>query len=105
MMDLIVKFMVGQKYAIVCGYYGVLQFLLLQDPVYYGKAKKCGPVHITIGDGGNIEGLAKEYVCDILINCHQLRSIYLSFDFTKSTDGLVVIVAINEPNIRESYIS
>ncbi|XP_056692990.1 probable purple acid phosphatase 20 isoform X2 [Spinacia oleracea] len=26
--------------------------------VYDGKANKCGPVHITIGDGGNREGLA-----------------------------------------------
>ncbi|XP_056691106.1 probable purple acid phosphatase 20 isoform X2 [Spinacia oleracea] len=29
--------------------------------VYNGIANKCGPVHITIGDGGNREGLATEY--------------------------------------------
>ncbi|KAJ4731234.1 Purple acid phosphatase [Rhynchospora pubera] len=29
--------------------------------VYNQKADPCGPVHITIGDGGNIEGLAKNY--------------------------------------------
>ncbi|KAK3445588.1 hypothetical protein EUGRSUZ_A01512 [Eucalyptus grandis] len=30
--------------------------------VYNGKANDCGPVHITIGDGGNREGLAKRYM-------------------------------------------
>lgn len=30
--------------------------------VYEGKANDCGPVHITIGDGGNREGLAKRYM-------------------------------------------
>ncbi|XVF76230.1 hypothetical protein PTKIN_Ptkin13bG0249500 [Pterospermum kingtungense] len=30
--------------------------------VYNGKADNCGPVHITIGDGGNREGLAREYM-------------------------------------------
>ncbi|KAK6244546.1 hypothetical protein QUC31_010955 [Theobroma cacao] len=30
--------------------------------VYNGKADDCGPVHITIGDGGNREGLASEYM-------------------------------------------
>ncbi|GKB90105.1 probable purple acid phosphatase 20 [Tanacetum coccineum] len=29
--------------------------------VYKQKADKCGPVHITIGDGGNREGLASKY--------------------------------------------
>ncbi|KAF5473837.1 hypothetical protein F2P56_005792 [Juglans regia] len=29
--------------------------------VYNGKADNCGPVHITIGDGGNREGLASKY--------------------------------------------
>lgn len=29
--------------------------------VYDGNANKCGPVHITIGDGGNHEGLATEF--------------------------------------------
>ncbi|EXB88727.1 putative purple acid phosphatase 20 [Morus notabilis] len=30
--------------------------------VYNDKADKCGPVHITIGDGGNREGLASKYI-------------------------------------------
>ncbi|KAH6775744.1 purple acid phosphatase 18 [Perilla frutescens var. hirtella] len=30
--------------------------------VYNGKSDPCGAVHITIGDGGNREGLAKEYM-------------------------------------------
>lgn len=30
--------------------------------VYNGKADNCGPVHITIGDGGNREGLATKYL-------------------------------------------
>uniref|UniRef100_A0A5B6YRV8 Purple acid phosphatase n=1 Tax=Davidia involucrata TaxID=16924 RepID=A0A5B6YRV8_DAVIN len=30
--------------------------------VYKGQANNCGPVHITIGDGGNREGLATEYI-------------------------------------------
>uniref|UniRef100_A0A199UA04 Purple acid phosphatase n=1 Tax=Manihot esculenta TaxID=3983 RepID=A0A199UA04_MANES len=30
--------------------------------VYQGKADDCGPVHITIGDGGNREGLASDYI-------------------------------------------
>ncbi|XP_022877526.1 purple acid phosphatase 18-like [Olea europaea var. sylvestris] len=29
--------------------------------VYNGKTDTCGPIHITIGDGGNREGLAHEY--------------------------------------------
>nr|VDD61800.1 unnamed protein product [Brassica oleracea] len=31
-------------------------------PVYNHKADPCGPMHITIGDGGNREGLAYKYV-------------------------------------------
>ncbi|GJN06983.1 hypothetical protein PR202_ga24767 [Eleusine coracana subsp. coracana] len=30
--------------------------------VYQGKSDPCGPVYVTIGDGGNREGLAKNYV-------------------------------------------
>ncbi|KAL2933710.1 putative purple acid phosphatase 20 [Bienertia sinuspersici] len=30
--------------------------------VYDEKTNKCGPVHITIGDGGNREGLATQYI-------------------------------------------
>ncbi|KAI3868772.1 hypothetical protein MKW98_008857 [Papaver atlanticum] len=30
--------------------------------VYTDKADNCGPVHITIGDGGNLEGLASNYM-------------------------------------------
>ncbi|KAK7378784.1 hypothetical protein VNO80_04231 [Phaseolus coccineus] len=30
--------------------------------VYKDKANSCGPVHITIGDGGNREGLATKYI-------------------------------------------
>ncbi|TVU50893.1 hypothetical protein EJB05_02288 [Eragrostis curvula] len=30
--------------------------------VYNGKADPCGPVYVTIGDGGNREGLADKYV-------------------------------------------
>ncbi|PON42462.1 Acid phosphatase [Parasponia andersonii] len=30
--------------------------------VYSDKADNCGPVHITIGDGGNREGLATKYI-------------------------------------------
>ncbi|XP_043699106.1 probable purple acid phosphatase 20 [Telopea speciosissima] len=30
--------------------------------VYKGQTNACGPVHITIGDGGNREGLAKKYI-------------------------------------------
>ncbi|TYI65444.1 hypothetical protein E1A91_D09G158900v1 [Gossypium mustelinum] len=30
--------------------------------VYNGQADNCGPIHITIGDGGNREGLAKRYM-------------------------------------------
>ncbi|XP_068660156.1 probable purple acid phosphatase 20 [Aristolochia californica] len=30
--------------------------------VYRGKEDNCGPVHITIGDGGNREGLASKYI-------------------------------------------
>ncbi|MQL76089.1 hypothetical protein Taro_008482 [Colocasia esculenta] len=32
------------------------------DRVFDNKQDRCGPVHITIGDGGNREGLAKSYV-------------------------------------------
>ncbi|KAG9458953.1 hypothetical protein H6P81_003461 [Aristolochia fimbriata] len=30
--------------------------------VYRGKADSCGPVHVTVGDGGNKEGLATKYI-------------------------------------------
>lgn len=30
--------------------------------VYKNEAKECGPIHITIGDGGNREGLATKYI-------------------------------------------
>ncbi|KAE9590840.1 putative Acid phosphatase [Lupinus albus] len=30
--------------------------------VYKDKHDKCGPIYITIGDGGNVEGLATEYI-------------------------------------------
>ncbi|XP_042478055.1 probable purple acid phosphatase 20 [Macadamia integrifolia] len=30
--------------------------------VHKGQANNCGPVHITIGDGGNREGLANKYI-------------------------------------------
>ncbi|KAF5750499.1 hypothetical protein HS088_TW03G00836 [Tripterygium wilfordii] len=30
--------------------------------VYQDKANNCGPAHITIGDGGNREGLARKYI-------------------------------------------
>lgn len=33
---------------------------LYQTRVYNEKADRCGPVHITIGDGGNREGLASK---------------------------------------------
>jgi hypothetical protein len=32
----------------------------LQTRVYNNEANPCGPVYITIGDGGNREGLAFE---------------------------------------------
>ncbi|GER54224.1 purple acid phosphatase [Striga asiatica] len=32
------------------------------ERVYKNKADKCGPVYITIGDGGNREGLATSYI-------------------------------------------
>lgn len=32
--------------------------LVFQTRVYNDKGDNCGPVHITIGDGGNREGLA-----------------------------------------------
>ncbi|PKU68066.1 probable purple acid phosphatase 20 [Dendrobium catenatum] len=31
-------------------------------PVYNSKKNQCGPLHITIGDGGNREGLANKYI-------------------------------------------
>lgn len=33
----------------------------MQTRVFKESADNCGPVHITIGDGGNREGLAKKY--------------------------------------------
>jgi len=35
--------------------------LFLQERVYNGILDPCGAVHITIGDGGNREGLAHRY--------------------------------------------
>ncbi|KAI3894436.1 hypothetical protein MKX03_003841 [Papaver bracteatum] len=36
--------------------------------VYADKADNCGPVHITIGDGGNLEGLASNYMDETSIS-------------------------------------
>lgn len=38
----------------------VFFFTNKQTRVYKDEANKCGPVHITIGDGGNREGLASK---------------------------------------------
>jgi acid phosphatase type 7 len=35
--------------------------LFMQERVYNGRLDPCGAVHITIGDGGNREGLARRY--------------------------------------------
>ncbi|GAB4849609.1 Purple acid phosphatase 18 [Ancistrocladus abbreviatus] len=37
------------------------KFILCLTPLYGGKSDPCGAVHITIGDGGNWEGLAHKY--------------------------------------------
>lgn len=38
------------------------ELCLMQKRVYNNKADQCGPIYITIGDGGNREGLATSYV-------------------------------------------
>lgn len=40
----------------------VLWLSVHQKCVYNGKSDPCGAVHITIGDGGNKEGLAHRLV-------------------------------------------
>eukprot|EP00878_Enallax_costatus_P020763 GHUV01021956.1.p1 GENE.GHUV01021956.1~~GHUV01021956.1.p1 ORF type:complete len:390 (+),score=60.00 GHUV01021956.1:1278-2447(+) len=35
-------------------------------PVVDFQVDECGPVHITIGDGGNIEGLYKEFIDEVM---------------------------------------
>ena len=35
------------------------------NPVYNYTVNQCGTVHITMGDGGNIEGLYKTYVDEV----------------------------------------
>lgn len=40
-------------------------FNFWQKRVYNGKSDPCGPIHITIGDGGNREGLATRYVLSL----------------------------------------
>ncbi|XVF07697.1 hypothetical protein REPUB_Repub06bG0162300 [Reevesia pubescens] len=39
-----------------------LSFAMAKTRVYDGKADNCAPVHITIGDGGNREGLASKFM-------------------------------------------
>lgn len=34
----------------------------MQKPIYNKMADPCGPIYITIGDGGNLEGLALRFV-------------------------------------------
>jgi hypothetical protein len=41
--------------------------LFVQGRVYKGGLDPCGAVHITIGDGGNREGLAHRYLPPILV--------------------------------------
>lgn len=38
----------------------LINSVVQQGRVYNGKTDTCGPIHITIGDGGNREGLAHE---------------------------------------------
>lgn len=42
--------------------YMIMLFSTWQKRVNKGKSDPCGTVHITIGDGGNREGLAQKYV-------------------------------------------
>jgi len=47
--------------------YDVRSFFV-QEHVYNGRLDPCGAVHITIGDGGNREGLAHRYYLTITVD-------------------------------------
>ena len=47
--------------------YDVRSFFV-QERVYNGRLDPCGAVHITIGDGGNREGLAHRYHLNVTVD-------------------------------------
>jgi hypothetical protein len=47
----------------------------MQERVYNGRLDPCGAVHITIGDGGNREGLARRYHSPLYIHASEIWSI------------------------------
>ncbi|KAI3960908.1 hypothetical protein MKW98_019109 [Papaver atlanticum] len=60
---------------------------------YVEKANKCGPVHITIGDGGNREGLTSNYI-------YPQRDISL---FREASFGHGGFVVVNETHASWSW--
>ncbi|XVE75993.1 hypothetical protein DITRI_Ditri12bG0137000 [Diplodiscus trichospermus] len=62
--DLMEKFMEGLLYEVRVDFVfaGHVHAYERFTRVYNGTADNCAPVHITIGDGGNREGLASEYI-------------------------------------------
>ena len=61
-------------------FYGLISrldssFFIEQKRVFRGKSDPCGTVHITIGDGGNSEGLAQRCVPLILFPNFILKKI------------------------------
>lgn len=59
--------------------------------MFSGKSDRCGAVHITIGDGGNSEGLARR--------CVPLKLLHLYFKHI-----CVLLVSLVIPHVNEELL-
>ncbi|PWA36614.1 purple acid phosphatases superfamily protein [Artemisia annua] len=55
--------------------------------VYNEKADNCGPVHITIGDGGNREGLASKEASFGHGELEMVNATYAKWSWHRNDDG------------------
>jgi len=58
--------------------------LFLQERVYNGRLDPCGAVHITIGDGGNREGLAHRY--------HSTTTVHVPLNLSNSSITIGMLI-------------
>ena len=58
-------------------------------PIYNYTINTCGPIHITIGDGGNVEGPYRNFVDEVNINTNATYCDALSYGGQKPNEALV----------------
>jgi hypothetical protein len=55
------------KYGVDLAFNGHVHSYERTNPVYNYSLNNCGTIHMTVGDGGNLEGITEQYV-DVLAN-------------------------------------